>query len=609
MNKITSLDDGSKTMDMIKENIQALKELFPEAIVENKIDFCVLKELLGEFSERSGEKFSFDWNGKSQAKLLAQTPSTSTLRPSFSNGFNHEESKNVFIEGDNLEVLKCLQKSYHRKVNVIFIDPPYNTGKDFIYPDNFSDSLNNYKKLTNQVDASGKFISTNKETSGRYHSDWLSMMYPRLKLARNLLANDGAIFITIDDTEVANLRKLCDEIFGEDNFVNNIVWQKKYTRANDSQWFSDNHDHILVYAKSKRNFKLNLLPRNEEQLSAYKNPDDHPKGSWKATPLHAKSGTNTNAFTFSNGITWEPPKGTFRRFNDASMERMDAENEIWFGENGEQTPSRKSFLCEVKNGVTAVTIWPYDEVGHNHEASNELKELGLGGIFNNPKPTKLIERIITLAERDKNSIILDFFAGSGTTAHSVLKKNKEDDGNRKFILVQLPEVVDEKSTAYNSGYVRISDFTAARLKKVCNDFYSGFKYFKLDETNIRPWEADFDNLEQMLREATESIKADRSSEDVLYEILLKYGIELTVPVETEVVNGKQVFVVGDGALIVCLDDEITSEVVEGIARLKDKLDPETTQVVFKDAGFADSNVKTNAIQILKQAGIDDVKSI
>lgn len=609
IDKITGSSPEAKSLDITQQNIEQLKQLFPDVFSENKIDFEALKAVLGEEIDDSEERYNFTWNGKTKARQIAQTPSTGTLRPCIEESVNWDTTENLFIEGDNLEVLKLLQKSYHKKVNVIFIDPPYNTGKDFIYPDNFSNSLDNYKKLTNQVDESGKATSTNKETSGRYHSDWLSMMYPRLKLARNLLADDGAIFIAIDDTEVANIRKLCDEIFGEDNFVNNVIWQKKYTRANDAQWFSDNHDHVLVYAKSKRNFRLNLLPRNEDQLSAYKNPDNHSKGRWKATPLHAKSGTNTTAYTFKNGVTWEPPKGTFRRFSDASMERMGLDNEIWFGENGEQTPSRKSFLCDVKSGVTAVTIWPYDEVGHNHEANNELKELGLGGIFNNPKPTKLIERIITLAEKDKNSIILDFFAGSGTTAHSVFKKNKEDSGNRKFILVQLPEVVDEKNSAYKSGYLRISDFTAARLKKVCNDFNTGFKYFKLDETNIHPWDADFDNLELVLQQATESIKAGRSSKDVLYEIFLKYGYELTTPVQTETVNGKQVFVVGAGALIVCLDDEITGETVEGITKLKEELDPETTQIVFKDAGFADSNVKTNAIQILKQAGIDDVKSI
>ncbi|MBZ6071035.1 site-specific DNA-methyltransferase [Aeromonas schubertii] len=609
MQKITKADELSKTANITNNNIGLIKSIFPEVIVENQIDFDLLKSLLGEDIASSSEKYEFCWNGKAQAKLIAQTPSSGTLRPIISLEQASRDGDNLFIEGDNLEVLKCLQKSYHKSINVIFIDPPYNTGNDFIYPDNFHDSVNNYKKITKQIDDSGRTNSTNKETSGRYHSNWLSMMYPRLKLARNLLAIDGVIFISIDDTEVANLRKLCDEIFGEENFVSNVVWQKKYTRSNDAQWFSDNHDHILVYAKSKLDFKLNLLPRNEDQLSAYKNPDHHPKGPWKATPLHAKSGTNTNPYTFKNGVTWQPPKGTFRRFNDESMRSMDEGDEIWFGENGEQTPSRKSFLSDVKNGVTAVTIWPYDEVGHNHEANNELKELGLGGIFNNPKPTRLIERIITLAERNKSSIILDFFAGSGTTAHAVLKKNKEDNGDRRFILVQLPECVDKKSTAYQSGYKYISDFTAARITKVCDIYGSGFKHFKLDDTNIIPWDADFDNLESVLQQATDSIKTDRSAEDVLYEILLKYGVKLTERIEQKNVHGKQVFVIGDGVLIVCLADNITSEVVEGIAQLKQELDPEITHVVFKDAGFADSVVKTNAIQILKQAGIDDVKSI
>lgn len=291
------------------------------------------------------------------------------------------------------------------------------------------------------------------------------------------------------------------------------------------------------------------------------------------------------------------------------MKKMDEAGEIWFGENGDQIPSRKSFLCDVKNGVTAVTIWPYDEVGHNHEANNELKDLGLGGIFNNPKPTRLIERIITLAEKDKNSIILDFFAGSGTTAHAVLKKNKEDGGNRRFILIQLPELVDPKSSAFASGFKHISDFTAARISKVCNDYSSSYKHFKLDETNIRCWDADFENLEKVLQQSTKSIKDGRSNEDVLYEIILKYGYDLSTPIDIEIIHNKVIFVVDAGSLIVCLDDEITTEIVEGIAKLKDKLGSETTQVVFKDEGFTDDRVKTNAIQILKQAAIEDVKSI
>jgi adenine-specific DNA-methyltransferase len=607
--RITIDSKESKSLDMTQENIDQLQQLFPEVFQEGKIDFDALKAVLGEHIETSDERYNFTWNGKNKARQIALTPSTGTLRPCKADSVNWDSTENLFIEGDNLEVLKLLQKSYHKKVKMIYIDPPYNTGKDFVYKDNFRDNMKNYLEQTGQVDSEGKKLGTNSETSGRYHSDWLNMMYPRLKLARNLLKDDGVIFISIDDNEVANLRNLCNEIFGEDNFINNVIWQKKYTRSNDAKWFSDNHDHILVYAKSKDNFKLNLLPRNEDQLSAYRNPDNHSKGLWKATPLHAKSGNNTQAYTFKNGVTWSPPKGTFRRYNDVSMEKMDLNNEIWFGENIKQIPSRKSFLCDVKNGVTAVTIWPHDEVGHNHEANNELKELGLGGVFDNPKPTKLIERMITLSEKDKDSIILDFFAGSGTTAQSVMNKNKEDNGNRKFILVQLPEAVDKQSSAYKSGYPRISDFTAARLKKVCSNLNSGMKYFKLDYTNIRPWDIEAKDLQATLEDSIQPIKPDRNAEDVLYEILLKYGIELTTPIETHTLAGAQVFSMGCGALMVCLADNLTLEMIEAIAKLKQQLDPESTQVVFKDAGFQTSNLKTNAIQILKQAGIDDVKSI
>jgi len=302
MNKL----DG-KSLDIVNQNIEKIKELFPEVFSEGKINFAKLQEELGTFAEDEAERYNFTWAGKSEAKRIAQTPSTGTLRPCKEESKDWDTTQNLYIEGDNLEVLKLLQKSYHKQVKMIYIDPPYNTGKDFVYKDNFKDNIKNYLEITGQVDSEGNRLSTNSDTNGRYHSDWLNMMYPRLKLARNLLKDDGVIFISIDDNEVANLRKVCDEIFGEDNFIANIVWEKKYTRANDAKWFSDNHDHILCYGKNKENIKLNQLPRNEEQLTAYKNPDNHEKGKWKATPLHAKSGTNRDSYTFSNGITWTPP--------------------------------------------------------------------------------------------------------------------------------------------------------------------------------------------------------------------------------------------------------------------------------------------------------------
>ncbi|MGF1807499.1 site-specific DNA-methyltransferase, partial [Aliivibrio sifiae] len=387
----------------------------------------------------------------------------------------------------------------------------------------------------------------------------------------------------------------------------NIIWQKKYSPSNDAKWLSDNHDFILCYAKDKSTWRPNLLPRTDKQNSAYTNRDDDPRGPWKAGDLSVKtySATSDYEITTPSGRVVSPPAGACWRVSRSKFADMVADNRIWFGEAGNNVPAIKRFLSEVKQGITPLTLWTYQEVGHNQTAKQELKKLfsETKDIFDTPKPVSLIKRILEIGSK-KDSIVLDFFAGSGTTAQAVIEKNVEDKGDRKFILVQIPEETGKKD------FKTISDFTQERINRVCkaNDIQTAHT-FKLDETNIRPWDADFDNLEQVLQQATESIKADRSSEDVLYEIFLKYGYDLTTPVETEVVNGKTVFVVGAGALIVCLDDEITGETVEGIAKLKEELDPETTQVVFKDAGFADSNVKTNAIQILKQAGIDDVKSI
>ena len=371
--------------NLTEENITKLASLFPNCVTESKdktgtlkksIDFDLLKqELSTHIVEGPQERYHLNWPGKREALLTANAPIAKTLRPCREESVDFDTTQNLFIEGDNLDALKLLQETYLGKIKMIYIDPPYNTGNDFIYADNFAESTDEYLLESGQKDDQGNRLVANTESNGRFHSDWLSMMYPRLKLARNLLKDDGVIFISIDDGEVGNLRKLSDQIFGESNFIANVIWQKKYTRANDAKWFSDNHDHLLCYGKNKLDITLNMLPRNSEQLAAYSNPDNHPKGVWKATPLHAKSGTNTSAYIFRNGIKWEPPRGTYRRFNNDSMRLMDEADEIWFGVDGSQTPSRKSFLCNVKNGVTPVTLWPYDEVGHNHEANSELKAL------------------------------------------------------------------------------------------------------------------------------------------------------------------------------------------------------------------------------------------
>ncbi len=397
-------------------------------------------------------------------------------------------------------------------------------------------------------------------------------------------------------------------MFGDDNFVGEFIWIKKFSPQNDANYFSLNHESVLCFAKSKPNFKRNLLPMTEEQMARYTNIDNDPRGIWQSDnltvatysesydyPIETPSGRIVNP---AEGRCWAVPKSGF----DALV----SDNRIWFGKDGGNVPRLKRFLSETKQGRVPISILHYDEVGHTQSASQELKKLfGNKKYFDFPKPVRLLEHLMSIAT-DKNDIVLDFFAGSGTTAHALLNKNREDDDNRKFILVQLPEPTPRKSDAYKDGFRKISDITIERISKVEN---ASFKIFTLDKTNLRPWNADSDNLEQAILQSNESIKSERSNKDVLYEILLKYGVELTVSIETEIVASKEVFVVAAGALIVCLDDEITTEVVEGIANLKEKLDPEFTQVVFKDAGFADSIVKTNAVQILKQHGIDDVKSI
>lgn len=599
-------EDG-KSLDLEAQNIDQLKQLFPDVFREGKVDFEALKAVLGEHVEDKEERYNFTWHGKNKARQIAQTPSTGTLRPCKEDSVNWDTTQNLFIEGDNLEVLKLLQKSYHQKVKMIYIDPPYNTGKDFVYKDNFHDNINNYLELTGQVDGEGKRLSGNSESSGRFHTDWLNMMYPRLKLARNLLKEDGVIFISIDDCEQSNLKTLCDEVFGEDNFVNNIIWQKKYSPQNDAKWLSDNHDFILCYAKNKDVWRPNLLPRTDKQNSAYKNPDNDSRGVWKSVDLSVKTYSSSCDYpiTVPSGRIVTPPESRCWSVSLDKFNELVEDNRIWFGKDGNNVPSIKKFLTEVKAGITPLTIWTYQEVGHNQTAKQELKKLfpETKDIFDTPKPVSLISQLLEIGS-DKDSIVLDFFAGSGTTAQAVFEKNRKDNGKRKFITVQIPEPTGKKD------FKLISDFTRERIKRVVEQSdESGFKYLKLDSTNINQWEGSFDSLSDILDNSVDSIKSERTSEDVLYEVLLKYGLDLTYPITEHKLADKTVYDVAFGSLIVCLDDGITREVVEGIGKLKQELESETTRVVFKDAGFADDSVKVNAIQMLKQYGVDDVKSI
>ena len=594
-------------MDIVADNIAKLKELFPEILTENKIDFDTLKALLGEEVETEDERYSFNWHGKVQARQLAQSPSTGTLRPCKEDSVDWDATQNLFIEGDNLEVLKLLQKSYHKQVKLIYIDPPYNTGNDFVYHDDFRDSLNNYKKITGQVDLENRPLISNPETSGRYHTDWLNMMYPRLKLARNLLTDDGVIFISIDDNEAHNLKKICDEIFGDGN-VEQMIWNKEAEGSSGTLKqilrFRVTHETIIVCYKMKEN---QLFSRVSEPLVGRE--DELQTANLAVNEDSIKEGhPNWMEIDSPTGKKW------FKhwKFNNDEINRLLEEDLIYWGRDGNNQP-RLIIPTDHRRKVYATSII---NKGGTTQGRKDFEIIMEEGAFSYPKPISLISFLMQIS--NANDLILDFFSGSATTAHAVLTLNAEDGGSRKFIMVQLPEICDETSDACIAGYKTIADIGKERIrraaKKIKDEYPAyqgdlGFKVFKLDSSNLKPWDANFDSLANDLAEATEVVKAERSREDVLYEILLKYGLDLTLPIETHTLEGKTVYEVGAGALVVCLDSGITEAVAEAIGKLKETLEPEVMRVVFKDSGFANDAAKVNAVQVLKQFGIDDVKSI
>lgn len=616
--------DG-KSMDIVKDNIERLKEIFPDVFNEDKVDFEKLQERLGEFTDDKEERYNFAWHGKAKAKRIAQQPSTGTLRPCKAESKNWDSTENLYIEGDNLEVLKLLQKSYHKKIKMIYIDPPYNTGKDFVYKDNFKDNLKNYLEITGQLDEDGNKLSTNSESSGRYHTDWLNMMYPRLRLARNLLKEDGVIFISIDDSEISNLKKMCDEIFGENNFISSFIWQRAYAPVNMNKYSSTNHDYILVYAKNIDETIWFGLPRSKEANDRYINPDSDPRGTWKPDNLSAGPVIPDKVYeiTTPSGRKVMPPEGYCWRLSKKRFKEYVNENRIWFGEDGNNVPALKRFLSEVRQFMVPLTVWTYDEVSHSQDAKKQLKELFDGkAVMDYPKPVKLMKRIVQLSTND-NNIIMDFFSGSATTVHAVMQQNIEDNGNRKYIMVQLPEPLDKKSDAYKVGYKFISEIGKERIRRAgekikeenkdregIEDLDIGFKVFKLDTSNIKTWDVSIeDNLKPTLFDMMDNIKEDRKEEDIVYEILLKYGLDLTLSIEELTIKNKKVYVIGFGALVICLDQDISLELVEEIGKLKEEYDTEIMRVVFKDNGFKDDVVKTNTIQILTKYNIEDVKSL
>lgn len=621
--QIDAKSADSKSMDIIADNIEKLKELFPEAFTEGKVDFDALKEVLGEYIDGRDERYSFTWNGKSKARMLAQTPSTGTLRPCKEESVDWDNTQNLFIEGDNLEVLKLLQKSYHKKVKMIYIDPPYNTGSDFVYKDNFKDNIQNYKEITGQVDAEGRSLSINPETNGRYHTDWINMIYPRLKLARNLMCENGIIYLSIDDNEIHNARLIMNEVFGEENFIEQIIWKNKYGAGAKTKGFISTHEYILCYS---RNPIENLTaPLSEDEIKKHSRKDSKfaLRGGYRLQPLQTRSLGDRPSLVYpiyhEGHEIWPNKQWVWSK--DRLLKAIENDNvEIQRKGEGFSIDSKQYLKDENgdlrKGKPVSVLNGPFTQ-----EGTKEIRELFDGkSVFDFPKPSKLIDILLNIKVEPEfeNEIVLDFFAGSCPTAHAVCQFNIEQAKTKRYISVQLPEPCNEKSEALKLGYKTISEIGKERIRRAAikikeeNPNYQGdlgFKVFKLDSTNIKPWELDFDLTEQDLEDQISNIKHGRKEEDVLYEVLLKYGLDLNLPIAEHNVAGHKVFDIGMGALMICLSDDITLDVVEGIARLKDELNPEIMRVVFKDAGFGDDVVKTNAVQILKQAGIEDVRSL
>lgn len=619
-----------KTTNITSQNIEKIAALFPNCLTETKddkgnthkvINFELLKQELNDsIIEDTKERYQMTWPGKREALMQANTPINKTLRPYREESVNFDATQNLYIEGDNLEALKLLQESYLGKVKMIYIDPPYNTGKDFVYKDKFKRSAVEELEASGQVDEKGGRLIANTESNGRFHSDWLSMMYPRLKIARNLLSDDGVIFISLDDGEIANLRKMCDEVFGENNFINNVIWQKKYAPQNDAKWFSDNHDHILVYAKDKNIWRPVLLPRSDKQNKYYKYDDNDGRGLWRSDNILVKSFTKDRVFPIINPNTNEefyPPQGRCWRYNKNTLYKMLEENRIYFGKDGTGAPQVKRYLCEVKDGVTPLTIWLRDDVGDNQDGKNELNSFFEIPTFDTPKPTKLIKRMIHIGT-DKDDIVLDFFSGSSTTAHSVILKNFEDGGNRQFIMVQLPEELDEKSEAFKAGYKTIVEIGKERIRRAgqkikeentdkegIENLDVGFRVLKVDSSNMKDVYYTPDAIDQsQLQGLVDNIKENRTSEDLLFQVLLDWGVDLTLPITKEIIMGKEVFFVDEDTLAACFDEGITEELVKELASR------EVMRVVLKDSGFVTDAMKNNVDQIFAQLSPDtEVRAI
>ena len=604
-----------ESVDLTAQNIEKIGALFPNCITETvdengnpkkAINFELLKQMLSGAVLDGDEAYEFTWVGKKAAIVEANKPIRKTLRPCKEESVNWDTTENLYIEGDNLEVLKLLQESYLNSIKMIYIDPPYNTGNDFIYRDDFSQSSDDYYDEVGAYDEEGNRLFKNTDTNGRFHSDWCSMFYSRVMLARNLLTDDGAIFVSIDDHEEENTKKILNEIFGENNFVACVVWQRNYAPISLKKFFSESHEYCYVYAKNISSFKMNLLPRSEKQNKDYKNPDNDPRGVWKVGNLTVGPAVEKQVYEIigPTGKKFMPPSGYCWRFTKEKFEQMRADNRIWFGADGNNSPVPKLFLTEVQDGVTPMTLWTFDEAGHNQIATRELRDLFDGAVFSSPKPTKYINRYIQIGMNSED-IVLDFFSGSATTAHSVMMLNATDGGKRKYILVQLPEKCDEKSIAYKAGYDDICEIGKERIrrsaKKVMEenplftqDLDIGFRVLKLDDSNMNDvYYSPADYSQDLLSMLESNVKSDRNDLDLLFGCLLEWGLPLSLPYSSEQIEGCTVHNYNDGDLIACFDENVPDNVIKEIAKRQ------PLRAVFRDSSFANSPSKINVGEIFK----------
>ena len=621
-----------QSLDVIGSNIEKIQQLFPNCVTERlgkdgkpelAIDFEKLQaELSNDIIGEGEERYQFTWPDKRAANRLANTPTTMTLRPCREESVDFDHTQNLYIEGDNLDVLKALRETYLGKVKMIYIDPPYNTGNDFVYNDDFAQSRDEFEETSGLFDEEGNQtidpMQRNTESNGRFHTDWLNMIYPRLKVARDLLSDDGVIFISIDENEIENLKKVGNEIFGEHNFVGSVIWERAFAPKNDAKYFSDSHDYIVVYAKILSNFHIGKLARTEEANARYKNPDNDPRGPWSPDNMTVKtySAAYDYEITTPNGSKMTPPNGRCWFTNKEKMMKLIADGRVWFGEDGGNMPRLKRYLADVQQGMTPTTIWKYTEVGHNQEGRQEVKILfDNNGYFDGPKPVRLLSRILQIANTQKDSIILDFFSGSATTAHAVMQLNAEDGGTRKFIMVQLPEKTDPKSEAYKAGYKNICEIGKERIRRAgkkikeenkdkegIEKLDTGFRVLKLDSSNMEdvyytPQEFTMQSL------FNENVKADRTGEDLLFQVMLDLGIELSAKIETQQIAGKTVYLVDDNYLVACFDRDVTEAAIKEIAELH------PVYFVMRDASAANDNVIDNFEQLFEAYSKDTVRKI